>query len=684
MKKSIKALLLSVFACTFLFGAVACKDDAETNDMERLYELAQSAGFTGTYEEWVQSLTGNAGEKGDQGDQGSQGDQGLSAYELYCKYHPVYKGTEEEWVTALGNGSLMQSYTQEYNIIFTLATVPPVLASLDAISNGAKTYACIERGKTYNGIANLENFHNVAFDVSSNQSAGFTDAQMDALVDKVKELNVFGNENFNIYVQDGTGISGFAIAANAQLTTSQYEITLLEDGTGAYTYFENYYLQGKTVSETVDEPYDTFVARVAQTQNEVANILSRTDNKYNDYGYDLAKAVTLATFPNVTFWYQDLDKLEAMLKATDDGTAHSKLLSVFEVDGYDDEVAYTVNLRDGNIAETVETLSETQKEDYLKLMYGSAYEGTYSALTRTTLADNTPVPAEKLVFIGARISGYPHLASDAQYGIGGLTDSDEVPATYTELDDKYKTSLLFGSESDYNVLLSALNSYDYGTATADTVNAVKRACFNYYIDYIYTLKFTYALYGQNYDIILKGHPREVMGEPQEWTAHYNANGYQFDVLMNDAAEAFHESDSVGKYIGTVPFGTAAENLAYLGVDIAICGLPSSTYTGYDTAVDVKFVLSATNDDITSDTNLVGRYTAGTLKDGDNDTVFFNIGYFFKTLKAYYTAQSDTLNAIHYGKLLENWLRTVNNLEATADVTGYDVDAQGFLITPNAD
>lgn len=683
MKKSIKALLLGIFASTFLFGAVACKDDEQTTDARDLYEIAKDGGFTGTYEEWIQSLTnaGAQGAQGEQGAQGAQGDDGLSAYELYCKYHPVYQGTEEEWVTALGDGSLMQSYTQEYNIIFTLATVPPVLASLDAISNGAETYACIERGKTYNGIDGLENFHNVGFNINSNQSTGFTNAQMDTLVDKVKELNVFGNENFNIYISDATGMSGFALAANAQLQTSQYEITLLEDGTGAYDYFEQYYLRNKTVSETVDEPYDTFVARVEQTKSQVADILSRTDNKYTDYGYDLDKAITLATFPNVTFWYQDLDKMEAMLKATDDGTVHSKLLSVFKVDGYNDDVSYTVNLRDGNIAETVAELSETQKEDYLKLMYGSAYEGTYTALTRTTIADNTPVPTEKLIFIGSRIHEYPDIASDAQYGIGGLTEG-EVPATYAQLDAKYKADMLFGNEDDYNVLISVLNNYDYGTATADTINAVKRACFNYYIDYMYTFKFTYALYGQDYDIILKGHPRQVLGEPQDWK-NYSIDNYNFDVLMNAVAEAFHESDSVGKYIGTVPFGTSAENLAYLGIDIAICGLPSSTYTGYDTAVDVKFVLSTTNGNVTTDNNLVGRYNDGTLKDGDKITTFYNVGYFFKTLKAYYTEQSDTVNAGLYGDLFDAWLRSVNNLESSADVTGYDVDAQGFLIVPDA-
>ena len=44
-----------------------------------------------------------------------------------------------------------------YNIIFALATVPPVLAALDSIGSGYETYAIIERGKTYNGIEKPNN-----------------------------------------------------------------------------------------------------------------------------------------------------------------------------------------------------------------------------------------------------------------------------------------------------------------------------------------------------------------------------------------------------------------------------------------------------------------------------------------------------------------------------------------------
>lgn len=50
------------------------------------YEIAVSLGFTGSAEEWLDSLKGN---------------DGLSAYEIYLKHHPEYNKSEEEWIYEL-------------------------------------------------------------------------------------------------------------------------------------------------------------------------------------------------------------------------------------------------------------------------------------------------------------------------------------------------------------------------------------------------------------------------------------------------------------------------------------------------------------------------------------------------------------------------------------------------------
>ena len=144
--------------------------------------------------------------------------------------------------------------------------------------------------------------------------------------------------------------------------------------------------------------------------------------------------------------------------------------------------------------------------------------------------------------------------------------------------------------------------------------------------------------------------------------------------------AFHEQDSIGKYIGLIPFGTAAENLAYLGVDISLCGLSSGTYTGYEPSVDIKFVLAMVDTAIDSDTNISGRYANGTL----HGTAFFNIGNLYKQLIEYYSSEEhgDDGYKADYEEKFKAWLRVVNELPEGADTTGYDVDNQGFLITPD--
>ncbi len=134
---------------------------------------------------------------------GAQGNlcvNSLSADEIYCKYHPAYSGAEEEWIDAYSHGTLAASYDTTYNIIFILATVPPVLAALDSIDNGYETYAYIEICKTSSGIDMVNGFHNIGFDASSNQGFGFNDDAFNSVVDTIKNLNVFGNEKFNIYV----------------------------------------------------------------------------------------------------------------------------------------------------------------------------------------------------------------------------------------------------------------------------------------------------------------------------------------------------------------------------------------------------------------------------------------------------------------------------------------------------
>lgn len=566
------------------------------------------------------------------------------------------------------------------------------MAALECMQSGLETYAYIERGKTYNGIAEVENFHNIGFDVSNNSSTWFNNNQFNTVVDKIKELNVYGNEKLNIYVCDYSGLWGVGLAANAQLNLDQFHIYLCEDGAGTYTGLRNHYMNNLVVDSEKDQPYETMLADINSVQSNVNEILSKTDNQIENLETGYYIAFPLATLDNVSFFIQDNVRIQNYLEELGTADCRTKLLSAIGFDGYNEDTEIKLNIEFGGISDKVDALEQSQKESYLKLMYGKYFDDTYKTLMRTTLDDNiTAVPDKKLVFISSRVKSYPSFAAD--FGYEDVTTASQVPDSYAELSSMYKTDFLFGTEADYLLFINQLNlatNYNDGIKPEQAVlDAIRVNCFNYYLDYLVTLKFTYIKYGSEFDIILKGHPSEVLGEHSTWTQHYEAEGYRYDKLYDNLLLEFHKNDSIGKFIGLVPFGTAAENLAYLGADISLCGLPSSTYTGYDQSVDIKFIMARVNTAVDKDNNLSGRYAAGTLLDHDENgqeviTTYYNIGNLYKYLIEYYS-DGNTANAeykVKYEDKFASWLRMVNGLTEDADITGYDVDAQGFLITPH--
>lgn len=592
------------------------------------------------------------------------------------------------WVTGCSNTPKDENdFEETYNVIFTLATIPPVIASLESIASGNETFALIERGKTYSGIDSLENFHNVGFDPANNLSEGFTEVEFTAMVEKVKEVAT-EDSFFNFYVQDGTALLAAGIAANAGLTKEQFHVYMIEDGTGAYQALRDDYANNKKADETVDEPYDTLVAAVKAAKAEFENVMSKTNNAVTDapFLYNIGKAYALATLDNFTFYLQDEGVVLDILKNNIQG--ESKLLNCFGVEGYEADEEYGLNLKYKKISTSVSELTEEQKDAYLTLMYGQYKEDTEAALTRTERADQK-APSKKLVFIGSRHGGYPHFASNAEYGIGGLAANETVPASYADLDSKYKNALLFATEDDYTNFLAVLgNTENYVDASAEAITKAQVATFNTYIDYIYNLKLTYSLYGEDYDLIMKGHPREVIGGHDEWGGKYlvalnDGTEYCYDKLLDNALLNFHANDSTGKYIGMVPYGTAAENLAYFGVDLTIGGLPSSTYAGYDLDVDVLFILAESAQDIlgsgqeTIDSSVNARYEAGNLvytdKDGNEQTaLYLNTGNALKCSAEAFKAAGNEDLAKSIETVFQAWLNA-NHAGAK------DIDEQGFAV-----
>lgn len=566
-----------------------------------------------------------------------------------------------------------------FNIVYALATVPPVLAAIECISSGYETYAIVERGKTYSGIDKLEYFHNAGFDTGSNASSGLAQDKMDAMVSKVKELNE-QNENafFIFYAQDGTALSCAAIAANAGVKSDRFHVYMCEDGTGAYVNLKSSFIEGKVASEEADAPYEAYAKMAEEAKERFNDIMSKDDNKSIDEAliYNIPLAFALASLPNFTYYLQEEANVNGIVKEG----GNTLLLSAFGIGGYtgEKECEYKLNLKYQKIADGIASLSEEERTDYLILMYGDYYKDTYETLTRTERCSEA-APEKKLVFIGTRYSYYPQFASDATFGIGGLGKDDIIADSYDKLDEKYKNALLFSCKEDYDLFLSIVNdqnSYVKELSEAER-ERIKVEAFNLYIDYIFTLKFAYSMYGEEYDIVMKGHPMEVLGNSSEWGNRYkvtfdNGEEYSYDLLLDTLLLAFHDKDSCGKYIGNIPYGTAAENLAYLGIDISIGGLPSSTYSGMSTDVGVVFIMAATNESITGDVSQVKeRYLAGTLTYGNGEVCsYYNMGNIYKYGAEIFKGKGDNVSAEKFGSLFSAWL-----LDQRSGAK--DIDGQGF-------
>lgn len=108
-----------------------------------VYEIWLDEGYTGTEEDflnWLKGASGNDGAEGrsayeiwlDEGYTGTEadfldwlkgvpgkdGEKGLSAYEIYKKYHPLYEGSEAQWIDDLVSGDLARWEAEVSNYVF--------------------------------------------------------------------------------------------------------------------------------------------------------------------------------------------------------------------------------------------------------------------------------------------------------------------------------------------------------------------------------------------------------------------------------------------------------------------------------------------------------------------------------------------------------------------------------------
>ena len=527
-----------------------------------------------------------------------------------------------------------------YNIIMTAATVPPVLSALESIENTFPTYAYIERGKTYSGIAEVSSFENLGFSTGSNLSSGVTADCLEKVEEKISDLKAaHADAKFNIFTTDYKPWAAVKVASETHLSKENFTVYMVEDGSATYSNVKSKYVDPYSTVAAADAAF--LAARTkystifdeAMEDSSVLNGTTYSEVKYNDFVNGYYSTFALATHNNFKLLMQDKNRFDSST-ARFEGSLLRKVFGIEENDS-----AYHANYAFRSISDRYEALSEEQQDTYLTLMFGMLYKlQAKQLLTRTTLDDlTTQVPEKKLVYIGSRVrqSNLNMVASIADFS--ALPTYDNITAELKQV---------FLNEADYTLAINYLNnSANYETSWAnasnEVLNAIKTAAFNYYVGYTYNLRFTYRLYGEKYDILFKGHPAEVLGTVSTWGGYsvtVSETPYTYNTFMHNMTQMFHNSDSEGKFVGVLPAGVAAENLAYVG-KTNIAGQSSSTYTGYDKSAPVLFILHTSNDDIKADGNIKQRYLDGELEweDGDETitTKFYNIGYRAQTLRDLY-------------------------------------------------
>ncbi len=563
---------------------------------------------------------------------------------------------------------------KQYNFILAAATLPPVLGALKSIESGDEIYAWIERGKTYAGI-DQTSFHNLGFDPANNTNYGLTAAGFKVTIDKMKELHEADPDAFfNIYTTDYKVMAGVKIAIESGLSESDWHIYMASDGSATSVEYVKRFITGKTdkssfevYSTRLSEAEELISSAYASFAQDGEAVLESYANEFTS-GYE--RCIPLASDSRFTLLSQvDLSKVTPegwKLQSVLDGKHPVVLPAEQTVSfGFDSTMA---NVDYMTIDQHVSSLTETQKNEYLSLMFGSDRAEIERQFTRATLDDGeTSVPEDKLVFIGGRIR---------QSSVGVIAETTiDLPADYADLSDEYVQ--VFQNAADYARFYSFLhnranwkNLYRRKKASADAgtfvptkidaadltdaqESAIILALTNYYLNYTWNIRFAYRVYGNDYDILFKGHPREdfTLVDNDSWvyvTAYEKSeedDAYyciDYKQVAHDLIADFYENDSEGKHVGLMPFGVAAENLVYVGGDVRFGGLLSSTYAGLSNDTPIVFLLANDESDATQYDQIASKYEEFGLvwnagSEDETTLVYFNKANIAKYQYAYYSA-----------------------------------------------
>ncbi len=278
---------------------------------------------------------------------------------------------------------------ENYNIILTSATIPPMVTLLDMVDKdltGNETYAWIGRQNT---IANVQNLKNLFKKLTLNESWSTASNIPNSVI---TEINEFVSEkwfdsdqtaNFNVYVTDYGILSALYILENNGIDSKHYNIHMVEDGSAAYSQF------------ITDQAYATNEGKAKLDQN----IAELTDslNKIRQDKFELPTSAfsnynltyAAATLPNVDYYIQFPELLVSenaditnMIKNKELKLVEKKLTALYN--GLTAEKKEKIS----NIIIAENTLNQIKKDDKEKVLMitGTSFSGEGDVLTEENVS----------------------------------------------------------------------------------------------------------------------------------------------------------------------------------------------------------------------------------------------------------------------------------------------------------
>lgn len=273
---------------------------------------------------------------------------------------------------------------KEYNVILTAATIPPMVTLLDVMGNDTtknETYAWIGRQNTISSVENLKKaFKKLTLDESWSTASNIPNAVISNMNEFITDKWFESNEtaHFNVYVTDYGILSALYLLENNGITSKNYKIHMVEDGSSAYSEFLTN--QGYAAADGKAN-FDKNLAELTDSLNKIREgKFELPESAFVNYNL----SYPAATLPNVDYYLQYPELLvsenadiTAMINNHDLKLVSKKLTSLYEALSTEKQTAIKEIIVAGT---TIEQIKKDDKEKVL-MITGTSFSGEGDILT---------------------------------------------------------------------------------------------------------------------------------------------------------------------------------------------------------------------------------------------------------------------------------------------------------------